>query len=143
MSGTPPVRWVQRRFDAQLQIRGRVEPASIELTFDGRSPWAIGVVLASGDVILRRDLLRKMLDRGLRGRVASHGVCVWISPLGRVTPEVLHLCYPDDAGQREWTTAVQPVCRFLGVTYRLVPRGRESAAVDLDVEFAKLLGGRD
>jgi len=140
MSGTPPVRWVQRRFDAQVQTGRRIEPALIELTFDGRSPWAVGVVLASGDVVLRRALLRKMLDRGLRGRAASRGVCVWISPLGRVTPEVLHLRYPDDADQREWTTAVQPVCRFLGDTYRLVPRGAEGTAVDLDLELTKLLG---
>ena len=138
MSGTASSGRVERRFAAWVQVRNSQHHGVLELTFDSRSPWAVGVALQDAGTTSYRALLRKMLDRGLQGRVRSRGVMVWVSPFGRVTPEVLHICYPNDTVPNEWIVPVSAVYQFLCDTYRLVPKGAEGSVVDLDAELATL-----
>ena len=113
--------------------------ARIDLAFDLRTPSVIDAVLRTGQTHVRAALLRSTLARGLRGRARSADLELWVTPLGRVPPQLLHLRWRADPTAGEWVVPLQTVWRCLRDTYVRVPRATEGESVDLDAELRYLL----
>ncbi|MYV46598.1 SsgA family sporulation/cell division regulator [Streptomyces sp. SID2888] len=104
------------------------DPLAVELLFHnnihGLTPW-----------IFARDLLTE----GTRTPSGSGDVRIW--PTGSRPTSLLHLLLSSPHGSAHLTAPLQAVERWLCRTYRLVPPGSESDALDLDTDLGRFLDG--
>lgn len=111
-----------------------------ELCYDATDPYAVDTVFRTGDPRgVRWVFARDLLSDGLCRATGEGDVRVWprIDDDGTTTV-LIELRSPD--GQALLEAPADGLAGFLQSTYAIVPRGAESARVDLDVLANGLLG---
>jgi hypothetical protein len=112
------------------------------LRYDPDDPYAVCVMFhpdGSDADQVAWSFSRELLAKGLEEPTGIGDVRVWPWTTPRGEAIALALSSPDGNALFEINRAV--VQRFLRRAYGLVPRGRESAHVDLDSTLTKLLAG--
>nr|WP_248647361.1 SsgA family sporulation/cell division regulator [Glycomyces tenuis] len=112
------------------------------LRYDPDDPYAVCVMFhpdGSDADQVAWSFSRELLAKGLEEPTGIGDVRVWPWTTPRGESIALALSSPDGNALFEINRAV--VQRFLRRAYSLVPRGRESAHVDLDSTLTKLLAG--
>ena len=112
------------------------------LRYDPEDPYAVCVMFhpdGSDSDQVAWSFSRELLAKGLEEPTGIGDVRVWPWTTPRGESIALALSSPDGNALFEINRAV--VQRFLRRAYGLVPRGRESAHVDLDSTLTKLLAG--
>jgi hypothetical protein len=114
-------------------------PVRASLRYDPADPYAIQVLFSAestGGEAVSWSFARELLVTGLDGPAGIGDVRVW----PRDDLVALALSSPDGTALFEIPRGV--LVRFLHRTCVLVPRGRETAYLDLDGTVARLLAGR-
>lgn len=118
-------------------LRDATTPLSARISYAAADPYAVTVLFRTPNQAVEWAFARDLLADGLVEGTGDGDVHVWpmldASGLQSVGVE---LDSPD--GVVELTARGRDLARFLEATYRLVPRGTESAHLDIDAELAAL-----
>ncbi len=131
---------------AELELRlvvpgGPSLPVVANLRYDSNDPWAVRVAFQTGgegDGVVEWMFARQLLTDGVASAIGEGDVRVWPSLHG--TERVVNLAMASPSGSALFEIDRDALVEFLQQTYLAVPTGHESAAVDLDLEIAALLG---
>lgn len=110
---------------------------SARISYATADPYAVTVLFCTEDQSVQWVFARDLLADGLVEDTGDGDVHVW--PLAEdsgIQSIGVELDSPD--GVVELTARRRDITRFLDATYRLVPRGAESAHLDIDAELAIL-----
>jgi hypothetical protein len=112
-------------------------PVDATLEYDVTDPFAVHLVIAAGDGMVRWSFSRELLIEGVK-EPAGEGDVRIIPVGGRAERRVrVVLTSPDGAATLEAPLA--EMVEFLTATYAAVPSGSESDLLDIDALVAQLL----
>lgn len=112
-------------------------PLSARISYAAADPYAVTVLFCTQDQSVQWVFARDLLADGLVEDTGDGDVHVWPIADGSGVQSIgVQLDSPD--GVVELTARGRDITRFLDATYRLVPRGAESAHLDIDAELAIL-----
>ncbi len=131
---------------AELELRlvvpgGPSLPVMADLRYESNDPWAVRVAFQTGgegDGVVEWMFARQLLTDGVAAATGEGDVRVW--PALHGTERVVNLAMASPSGSALFEIDRDALVEFLQQTYLAVPTGHESAAVDLDLELAALLG---
>lgn len=127
----------------QLSVRciapGPPRDIDAEFRYDTDDPFAVGLAFDLGDDVLRWDLARSVLARGMTDPSGEGDVCLWphVTDEGRAVV-VVSLVSAD--GELVGEVRTNELYRFITRTLALVPLGTESDWLDVDGVVSQLLG---
>ena len=131
----------------ELQLRLLVQGASslpvrAALNYDVDDPYAVQVGFHTGSPggsdVVEWTFARQLLGEGVHTASGEGDVQVWPSASGGVAVVCLSLSAP--SGRALFEVPLAELVEFLARTYEAVPTGTESAHLDVEVAFARLLG---
>jgi len=113
-----------------------------ELRFEPTDPYAVHVTFRTGGTerpgqAVSWTFARDLLSEGMAHGVGEGDVRVWPAGSGRTAVVFLALSSP--SGRALFEVPVANLVAFLSGTYEAVPRGAESAFLDLDHELDLML----
>jgi len=112
-------------------------PLFARISYAAADPYAVTVLFCTQDQSVQWVFARDLLADGLIEEAGHGDVHVWpIADDSDARSVGVELDSPD--GVVELTARRRDITRFLEATYRLVPRGAESAHLDIDAELAIL-----
>jgi len=126
----------------QLSVRclapGPLRNIEAEFRYDPADPYAVALTFHLGDDVLRWDLARSVLARGLTDPSGEGDVCLWphVTEEGRAV--VMVNLFSSD-GELVGEIRTNELYRFITRTLALVPLGTENDWLDLDSVVAQLL----
>lgn len=129
---------ISTALDLSLVVPGD-EPLPVDATleYDVRDPFAVHLVIAAGDGLVRWSFARELLIEGVKAPAGDGDVRI-IPVGGRAERRVrVVLSSPDGAATLEAPLA--EMVEFLTATYAAVPSGTEGDLVDMDALIAQLL----
>lgn len=112
-------------------------PVDATLEYDVSDPFAIHLVIAAGEGLVRWSFSRELLIEGVKAPAGDGDVRI-IPVGGRAERRVrIVLSSPDGAATLE--APLSEMVEFLTATYAAVPSGTESDMIDMDALVAQLL----
>ena len=129
----------------QLSVRclapGPPREIEAEFRYDADDPFAVALSFDLGDDVLRWDLARSVLARGMTDPSGEGDVCLWpnVTEEGRA---VVVLSLFSTYGELVGEVRTNQLYRFITRTLALVPLGTESEWLDVDGVVAQLLGSQ-
>ena len=136
-----PTATVQQGLDVQLLVPGNTSVAlPVTLSYDSADPYAVHALFRTG----HRDgvtwvFARDTLAAGVVQPSGEGDVRVWPAPGTDGGEDVVHIALSSPDGQALLEASAGALTGFLLRTYALVPRGSESAHLDIDAALASLL----
>lgn len=129
---------VSTKLDFQLLLPGSRDvavPAALDYSAD--EPYSIRATFHTGEADVSWVFARELLVEGMGGPAGCGDISVW--PGRHQGQEVLFLSLSSDTGQAMLRTDTDEIRRFVNRTFEVVPTGRESDLIDMDVVINRLL----
>ena len=113
-------------------------PLVASLYYNADDPYAIRMAFHVGtDEPVEWIFARDLLAVGLEGPAGEGDVQVW--PADEHGRELLNIALSSPFGEAHFEAPAEAIANFLDRTFRIVPMGRESQAIDIDAELNGLL----
>lgn len=110
-------------------------PAVMDYSAD--EPYSIRATFQTGEADVTWVFARDLLSDGVDNPAGCGDISVW--PGKHEGRDVLFLSLSSDTGQALLRTEIDEVRRFVRRTHEVVPNGRESDMIDIDVLINRLL----
>ena len=113
-------------------------PLVASLYYNADDPYAIRMAFHVGtDEPVEWIFARDLLAVGLEGPAGEGDVQVW--PADEHGRELLNIALSSPFGEAHFEAPAEAIANFLDRTFRIVPMGKESQAIDIDAELNGLL----
>ncbi len=118
---------------------GPLRDLEVEFRYDAQDPFAVALSIPVGDEVVRWELARSVLARGVTDPAGDGDICLWphVTDEGRAVV-VMNLC--SERGELVGEVRTNQLYRFLTRTLAVVPMGTESEWLDVDAVVEQLLG---
>ncbi|MFL6239621.1 MAG: SsgA family sporulation/cell division regulator [Actinomycetes bacterium] len=114
-------------------------PVDATLEYDVADPFAVHLVIAAGDGLVRWSFSRDLLTEGVKTPAGEGDVR--IIPVGARNERRIRVVLSSPDGAATLEAPLGEMVEFLTATYAAVPSGTESDLLDVDALVAQLLAG--
>jgi hypothetical protein len=112
-------------------------PVDAALEYDITDPFAVHLVIAAGDGLVRWSFARDLLIEGVKAPAGEGDVR--IVPVGGRSERRVRIVLTSPDGAATLEAPLAEMVEFLTATYAAVPSGSESDLLDVDALVAQLL----
>ena len=112
-------------------------PVEASLEYDAADPFAVHLVIAAGEGLVRWSFARELLTDGVKAPAGAGDVR--IIPVGGPAERRVRVVLTSPDGAATLEAPLTEMVEFLAATYTAVPSGSEADLLDVDALVAQLL----